>query len=142
MPRGDNSFTKEAQRMGGATGAGGRVGGPAAYRMKVGVHGRTKEQMAEDSRQAGLLGNVTNKKNGTGVYGLSKEQKSTGGINGGKLSGPYSCHNRWHATRGILNPKCFICQKWGTQHVIPKGWRDGYITETQTEIIAYARKTL
>jgi hypothetical protein len=122
-------FAIEDCRKGGATGAGGRVGGPAAYRLKVGVHGRTKEQMAEHSRLAGLKAAETNKENGTGIYGVSKEEKSAGGKQGGGISGIYVCHNRWHAARNRVNPDCFLCQLHGTTQVLPKAQRDGYITE-------------
>jgi hypothetical protein len=84
--------------------------GKENYKNKIGIHGRTNEQMKEDGRKAGLkvkeLGvgifamtdeerkiaskkaNETNKKNGTGIYSFSpkqrKENSSRGGIVAGK----------------------------------------------------------
>ena len=50
----------------------GRKSGLISKKMKVGIHGRTKEQMSEDGRKGGLKC----KENKTGVCGISPEQQS------------------------------------------------------------------
>jgi hypothetical protein len=64
----------------------GKMGGQKTYEMGVGVHGRTKEQIIEDSKIGGKIGGkIAGKKVkelGIGIFGMSKEEKSEAGKRG------------------------------------------------------------
>jgi hypothetical protein len=64
----------------------GKMGGQKTYEMGVGVHGRTKEQIIEDSKIGGKIGGKISGKLtyelGIGIFGMSKEEKSEAGKRG------------------------------------------------------------
>jgi hypothetical protein len=83
---------------------------------------------------AGRISGLLNKKLGRGYCGLTLEQRQEAGSKGGMLTGSVnglknkelergwfapgmqakagfiSCHNRWHAKRGVVDPFCELCQ--------------------------------
>jgi hypothetical protein len=65
------------------------IGGRKAAELKVGVTGRSKEQMTKDGRK--------------------------GGLKGGPIGGAIRAHNRWHRDRGITNPNCKLCRESQTK---------------------------
>jgi hypothetical protein len=53
------------------------------YEEKIGIHGRTKEQMIEDGKKGGYRSYEL----GVGIYGLTEEQRSENGKKSGKIGG-------------------------------------------------------
>jgi hypothetical protein len=102
---------KEAGRKGGS------IGGRKSKELGVGVHGRTKEQMAEDGKSGGKKikelgigvhgrtkeqikedgkkGGQKSYKLGVGVHALTKEQMTEDGIKGGKIGGKKTSSQKW-----------------------------------------------
>jgi hypothetical protein len=106
----------------------GRKSGLKNKKNKVGIHGRTKDKMIEDSKKGGIklkelgkgIHGLTNeerskinklngkkggesaKRNGLGIFSLTKENFSENGKIGGKLS----CSQKWKCmeTGFISNP--------------------------------------
>jgi hypothetical protein len=62
---------------------GGKTSGKKAVENKLGIHGRTKEQHIEDARKSGKL----TAELGIGVHGRTKEQMTEDGRKGGSISG-------------------------------------------------------
>jgi len=58
----------------------GEINGKKTYENKIGIHGRTKEQIIEDSKNASARA----KELGVGIYSQSKEELSKNGKKGGK----------------------------------------------------------
>ena len=54
---------------------GGLIGGELAYKMKVGIHARTKEQMSEDGKMGGSISGKKNYENGIGLASITKEKR-------------------------------------------------------------------
>jgi hypothetical protein len=61
----------------------GKISGKKQKKLGIGIHGRTKEQMAEDGKKGGKK----LKELGLGVHGRTKEQMMEDGKKGGKISG-------------------------------------------------------
>ena len=72
-----------------------RETGKMIYEMRIGVHGRTKEQMSEDGKKGGLISGKKHKQNKTGVCGRSREEIIQGGVNWGKKGSKNTNSQRW-----------------------------------------------
>jgi len=62
-----------------------------SYELKIGIHGRTKDQMVENGRKCG---NRTYEL-GIGIHGQSKEKMTENGRRGGKIGGKKTSSQRW-----------------------------------------------
>lgn len=85
----------------------GVINGNHAKEQRFGVCGRSSEQMSEDGRKGGLAA----KENGVGWFapGVAANAGHLGGLVGGRKGSQITNHKRWHAKRGIVNPKCELC---------------------------------
>ncbi|QPX48056.1 hypothetical protein PQC13_gp091 [Synechococcus phage S-SRM01] len=54
----------------------GKIGGKNSYEMKLGVHGRTKEQKVEDAKKGGLIGGNISKELGLGINSLTSQERA------------------------------------------------------------------
>ena len=83
-----------------------RENGKRIYEMKVGIHGRTREQMSVDGKKGGAISGEKHKQNKTGVCGRSKEEIIMGGVNWGKKGSKNTNSQKWmcEETRFITNP--------------------------------------
>jgi hypothetical protein len=66
---------------------GGKIGGKKAKELRLGVHGRTKEQMTEDGKKGGKISGEKTKELGLGIHGLTQEQRCESSRKGGKIGG-------------------------------------------------------
>jgi hypothetical protein len=78
---------------------GGKTSGKKAVENKLGIHGRTKEQHIEDARKSGKL----TAELGIGVHGRTKEQMIEDGRKGGKVGGKKG---------GSVAAKIINAQRW------------------------------
>jgi hypothetical protein len=58
--------------------------------------------------QGGRTCGLRHKANGTGICGLTLEQRQAAGRRGGCTAN----HNRWHVKRGIVNVHCELCVRY------------------------------
>ena len=54
---------------------GGLIGGELSYKMKVGIHARSKEQKIEDGKKGGSISGKKNYENGIGLASITKEER-------------------------------------------------------------------
>ena len=54
----------------------GKIGGKVAYEMKLGLHGRTKEQKVEDAKKGGLIGGNISKELGLGIHAQTSQERA------------------------------------------------------------------
>jgi len=71
---------------------GGKLGGKVSYERKVGVHGRSKEKIKEDSKKGGTKTKELEK----GIFSLPPEQRKQNSIRGGK-----TCKERKNGIFGL-----------------------------------------
>jgi len=69
--------------------------------------------------QGGRTRGLRHKADGTGICGLTLEQRQAAGRKGGSTAN----HNRWHVKRGRVNPKCSLCRARKPLHRSPEDWR-------------------
>jgi len=69
----------------------GKIGGKITYENKIGIHGRTKEEMIESGRKCGYRTYEL----GIGIHGQSKEQMTENGRKGGKIGGKNVASQKW-----------------------------------------------
>ena len=72
-----------------------RETGKMIYEMRIGIHGRTKEQMSEDGKKGGSISGKKHKQNKTGVCGRSREEIIQGGVNWGKKGSKNTNSQKW-----------------------------------------------
>jgi len=92
---------------------GGAKGGQKTYKLRLGIHGRTKEQMSEDSKK----GAQKAKELGVGIQGWSKEQSIENGKKSGKRAyelgvGIHSLTKEERSAAGKRGIKATLSQKW------------------------------
>jgi hypothetical protein len=76
-----------------------RETGKKLYEKKIGVHSLTTEQRSKNGKKVAKM----NEKNGTAIYGMSKEQKSEAGKIGGKIGGKKSSLKNKENKLGIFS---------------------------------------
>lgn len=97
---GAHSLTKEQKCENGIKGGkiGGKIGGKKIYHNKIGIHGRTKDQMIGDGKKGGSISGPKTYELGIGIFGLSPEKQKENQIEGGKIAAKNLNSQVWECT--------------------------------------------
>lgn len=87
----------------------GKIGGRITYENKIGIHGRTKEEMTENGRKCGYRTYEL----GIGIHGQSKEQMTENGRKGGKIGGKLGSKEDKSKAAKKANSQRWICLETG-----------------------------
>ena len=76
----------------------GRKSGEKLYLLKLGVHKRSKEQMSMDGKKGGRKGGMKTYELGVGLYAISPEEKLEISRRGGIVGGKVTSSQKWVCT--------------------------------------------